>query len=210
MNRTLRYLLNVFFRGLLILGPIAVTAYALYLIFSTVDNLIPGLPTGLGFFFVLFIVTFIGFLGTRFFLGRWLVEFFDFLFERTPGINFLYTTVKEVLNSFMGDKKKFNDPVWVKTNEAPEIWRIGFLTQNAMDETGEDMVAVYLPHAYAISGWVIMINRSYVKPVVGMNAAEAMKFAVSGGMAGNGQVGEPAQTYSPIRDDAHAGKDESG
>src|SRR5690606_24781570 len=80
-----------------------------------------------------FVVTFIGFLGTRFFFGRWLVDFFDFLFERTPGINFLYTTVKEVLNSFMGDKKKFNDPVWVKTNETPEIWRIGFLTQKEAD-----------------------------------------------------------------------------
>lgn len=196
MNRTLRYLLNVFFRGLLILGPIAVTAYALYLIFSTVDNLIPGLPTGLGFFFVLFIVTFIGFLGTRFFLGRWLVEFFDFLFERTPGINFLYTTVKEVLHSFMGDKKKFNDPVWVKTNETPEVWRIGFLTQNQVAEAGEDMVAVYLPHAYAISGWVIMVNRMYVMPVTGMNAAEAMKFAVSGGMVGNGHPAGAASSFS--------------
>jgi hypothetical protein len=31
------------------------------------------------------------------------------------------------MSSFVGDKKKFNTPVWVKTNENPEIWRIGFL-----------------------------------------------------------------------------------
>jgi uncharacterized membrane protein len=46
----------------------------------------------------------------------------------------------------------------------------------------EDKVAVYLPHSYAISGWVIVVDRSYTKPVTTMDAAEAMKFAVSGGV----------------------------
>ena len=47
-----------------------------------------------------------------------------------------------------------------------------------------NFVAVYLPHSYAISGWVIVTEEKNIKPVVGMNAAEAMKFAVSGGVAG--------------------------
>ena len=41
-----------------------------------------------------------------------------------------------------------------------------------------------MPQSYAISGWVIIISATEVKPVEGMNAAEAMKFAVSGGVAG--------------------------
>jgi hypothetical protein len=40
------------------------------------------------------------------------------------------------MSSFVGDKKKFNVPVWVKTNENPEIWRIGFLTQKDMSDVG--------------------------------------------------------------------------
>jgi uncharacterized membrane protein len=89
------------------------------------------------------------------------------------------------MSSFVGDKKKFNVPVWVKTNENPEIWRIGFLTQKDMSDVGlPEKVAVYLPHSYAISGWVIMTNSTYILPVEGMSAAEAMKFAVSGGVAG--------------------------
>lgn len=83
----------------------------------------------------------------------------------------------------MGDKRRFNKPVWVKVNSEPEIWRIGFITQKDMNYLGmEDKVAVYLPHSYAISGWVIVVDRSYTKPVTTMDAAEAMKFAVSGGV----------------------------
>jgi uncharacterized membrane protein len=190
MNRTFKYITGLFFRGMIILGPLGVTAYAIYFIFSSFDNLIPGLnlPPGVGFIMVVFLITFVGFLGTRFFFGRWLVEAFDYLLEHTPGIKFIYTSVKEVLDSFMGDKKKFSDPVWVRVNDAPALWRIGFLTQKNLSELiGETgMVAVYLPHSYAISGWVIVVNTSQVKPIANMSAAEAMKFAVSGGVAGTG------------------------
>lgn len=184
-GRTAKYILRSFFRGLVILGPIAVTVYAITLIFSSLDSLIPGLPPGLGFLIVIFTITFVGFLGTRFFFGRWLVEALDYLLEHTPGVKFIYTSVKEVLESFMGDKKKFSDPVWVRTNNDPELWRIGFLTQkNVVDLEQEGMVAVYLPHSYAISGWVIVVHVSHTRPIVNMTVAEAMKFAVSGGVAG--------------------------
>jgi uncharacterized membrane protein len=87
------------------------------------------------------------------------------------------------MGSFVGDKRKFNKPVWVRVQHEPEIWRIGFLTQKSMDNLGlEDKVAVYMPHAYAISGWVIVIDKKETKPVTKMDAAEAMKFAVSGGV----------------------------
>ncbi len=46
----------------------------------------------------------------------------------------------------------------------------------------EDRVAVYLPHSYAISGWVIVTDIKNVKPITEMTASEAMKFAVSGGI----------------------------
>jgi uncharacterized membrane protein len=59
------------------------------------------------------------------------------------------------------------------------------MTQKDMKSYGSDMenkVGVYLPHSYAISGWVIIVDKKFVKPVSGMNAGEAMKFAVSGGV----------------------------
>lgn len=179
-----KILINLFFRGLIILGPIGVTVYVIFLIFTSLDGLIPNLPIGIGFLIVLGAILIVGYLGTRFFLGRWIVEGLNYLLEHTPGIKFIYSSVKEILDSFMGDKKKFNDPVWVCTNRNPELWRIGFLTQQQVKDMHNDMVAVYLPHSYAISGWVIVVGRSQIKPVTSMTAAEAMKFAVSGGVAG--------------------------
>ncbi len=44
-------------------------------------------------------------------------------------------------------------------------------------------MAVYLPHSYAISGWVIVIEEENTRKVKNMDAAAAMKFAVSGGIA---------------------------
>lgn len=188
MKQKIHHLTKLFFRGLVIIAPIAITAYSLYYIFIAVDGIIPGLrlPRGVGFFLVLFIVIFIGYLGSRFFFGRWLVDEIGSLLERTPGIKVIYSSVKDVMDSFMGDQRKFTKPVWVKVSEQPETWRIGFITQEQIkDSLSEDMVAVYLPHAYAISGWVIVVSKNQTKPVSNMNAVEAMKFAVSGGVSGS-------------------------
>src|SRR5690606_37761377 len=187
MNLFFKKLARTFLQGLVIIGPVAASIYILYLIFSSIDSLIPGLAIfpGLGFVTVICVVTLVGYLGTRFFFGRWLVEAFDMLLEHTPGIKHVYSAFKEELDSFMGDKKKFNNPVWVRVSYTPEVWRISFLTQNEIPEMEEGQkCAVYLPHSYAISGWVVIADKVDIKPVEGMNATEAMKFAVSGGVAG--------------------------
>lgn len=185
MRRLAAILIRSFLQGLLILCPVAITAYIIYLVFDGIDTIIPNLPfRGIGFIIVVSVVTLVGYLGTRLFLGRMMIEAFDHLLEHVPGIKYLYSSLKDIMDSFVGDKKRFNRPVWVCVNLNPEIWRIGFLTQKEMAHLGmKDKVAVYLPHSYAISGWVIVVEKKLVKPVTKMNAAEAMKFAVSGGVA---------------------------
>ena len=115
-------------------------------------------------------------------VGKFLVEGLNYILEHTPGIKFIYKTIREVIGSFIGDKQKFSKPVWVRVQESPEIWRIGFLTQEDMSFAElPEMVSVYLPHSYAISGWVILIDKKQVKPAEGFSAKQAMEFAVSGG-----------------------------
>ena len=192
MNRSfndyLLLFLRSFIQGLIIIGPFAITVWIIWSIIFSIDNIIPSISEkfpGLIFFTVIFGTTFIGYFGNKFIIGRLIVDGIDYVLEHIPGIKFIYTSLKDVLGSFVGDKKKFNVPVWVKTNETPEIWRIGFLTQSDMSVVNLDqMVAVYLPHSYAVSGWVIITKYNNIKEVTGMSAAEAMKFAVSGGVAG--------------------------
>ncbi len=183
MRRLASVLLRSFLQGLILVSPIVITAYLLYKIFTSVDSLIPSVPTGLGFLLIIGVITVIGYWGTRFFVGRWLFDAFSYLMTHTPGVKYIYSSIRDVLTSFVGDKKRFNEAVWVRVGKEPEVWRIGFLTQDDMGPLGmEGKVAVYLPHSYAISGWVIVTEKSNIKPVDKMNAGEAMKFAVSGGI----------------------------
>lgn len=184
MRRVAATLLRSFLQGLLLISPIAITAFVLYSVFDKIDNLLPFIPQrGVGFLIIIVVVTLVGYFGTRFFLGKWLFDAFEYVMEHTPGVKFLYSSVRDVIKSFVGDKKRFNKPVWVCVNVHPEIWRIGFMTQSDMTHLGmSDKVAVYMPHAYAISGWVIVTDGKNVKPVQDMTAGEAMKFAVSGGI----------------------------
>ena len=198
MRRFASVLLRSFLQVLLLLSPIVITGYVLYSVFSGVDNMVPFVPRGFGFGFIIIIVlvTVVGYLGTRFFVGKWLFDSFEHVMERTPGIKYIFSSVRDIMKSFVGDKKRFNKPVWVCVNLNPEMWRIGFMTQRDMTHFGlEDKVAVYLPHAYAISGWVIIADSKNVKPVKDMTAGEAMKFAVSGGI-------------TTVEEEANANKDQ--
>ncbi len=183
MRHFAKLLVRSFLQGLVVIGPVVVTTYVIYLVFDNVDRLLPfKMARGLGFLIVITSVTSIGYLGTKFFFAK-AMDGFNQLLEHTPGIKHIYSSVKDIMGSFVGDKRKFNLPVWVRVNNEPEMWRIGFLTQKTMDSFGmEDKVAVYMPHSYAISGWVIIVNKSDTKPITKMDATEAMKFAVSGGV----------------------------
>ncbi len=188
-DRILNTLAKSFFQGLLIIGPFAITIWIIWYIVSSIDNIIPTvserLYPGITFFIVIFGTTLIGYLGNKFIIGRVVVDSFDYLLEHTPGIKFIYTSLKDVMTSFVGDKKKFNQPVLIRTTENPAIWRIGFLTQKDLSSVGfPDHVSVYLPHSYAVSGWVVFVLATNITILENVSAAQAMKFAVSGGVAG--------------------------
>lgn len=188
-EQLLNTLAKSFFQGLLIIGPFALTVWIIWYIVSSIDNIIPALSEklypGITFLIVILGTTLIGYLGNKFIIGRVVVDSFDYILEHTPGIKFIYTSLKDVMTSFVGDKKKFNQPVLIKTGENPEIWRVGFLTQNDLTAVGyPDYVSVYLPHSYAVSGWVVFVLATNIVHLENVSAAQAMKFAVSGGVAG--------------------------
>ena len=189
LEQILNTLAKSFFQGLLIIGPFAVTIWIIWYIVSSIDNIIPALSErvypGITFVLVILSTTLIGYLGNKFIIGRVIVDSFDYLLEHTPGIKFIYTSLKDVMTSFVGDKKKFNHPVLIKSSENPEEWRVGFLTQSDLSSVGyPDYAAVYLPHSYAVSGWVVFVRTENIVILENVSAAQAMKFAVSGGVAG--------------------------
>ena len=193
-------LLYFFFQGLVILAPIVITVWAVLSLFNLIDDILPnllhvlfpdlvklnpqGYPEkipGLGFLVVVIIVLLVGYLSSSFIVSK-LVQLFDNILEKTPGVKIIYSTVKDFLEAFAGNKKKFNKPVLVSI-ESPDVWRIGFITQTDLAEFGlMEHVAVYIPHSYAFSGVTYLVKADRVKKLEGVSSADAMKFIVSGGV----------------------------
>jgi uncharacterized membrane protein len=193
-------LLYFFFQGLVILAPIVITVWAVLSLFNLIDDILPnllhvlfpdlvklnpqGYPEkipGLGFLVVVIIVLLVGYISSSFIVSK-LVELFDNILEKTPGVKIIYSTVKDFLEAFAGNKKKFNKPVLVSI-ESPDVWRIGFITQMDLTEFGlKEHVAIYIPHSYAFSGVTYLVKADRVKTLEGVSSADAMKFIVSGGV----------------------------
>lgn len=186
-------LFQYFLQGLLVIAPVVITGYAIYWVVSSIDNLIPIFTItdangnvrvqnyGLGFLIVIATICLIGYLSS-FFIKLKMFNLFDSLLQKTPGIRFIYSTTKDFFEAFAGEKKKFNKPVLANIDDS-DVWRFGFITQDDMKDFGfTDYVAVYIPASYSIAGNVYLLPRVRVKPVTNMNASEAMKFAISGGV----------------------------
>ena len=183
MRKIAALILRYFLQGIIIISPIAVTVWAAYSIFDIIDTRIPYVPRGVGFLIIISSLIIIGWLGSTFFIWKFLINFFDSVLERTPFLKFIYSSVKDVVESFMGDKKKFTKPVLVKVRTNPEIFQIGFITQKDLSKLNlEGKVAVYLPHSYAVSGFLFILDIENIQPL-DINPSDAMKMAVSGGIA---------------------------
>ena len=196
-----RKVLRYFVQGLLILAPISITAWAVISLFVFVDNILPSIIQklfpfyyqvdsdgtvhkipGVGFVVIFFLIVIVGWFSTSFFIGK-IVDFFGHVLERTPGVKFIYTSVKDFLEAFAGEKRKFDKPVLVNV-DAENVWRIGFMTQETGRTLGmEEHVVVYIPHSYAVSGIVYVVPAEKVKILHDMSSTEAMKFVLSGGVA---------------------------
>lgn len=180
----IKRLLRYFIQGLIILAPIAITGYAIYVLFDNVDRILRpyvNIP-GLGFIIIIAFVILIGWVSSSFLMGSF-INFFDQWMERTPGIKFIYSSTKDFFEAFAGDKKKFNKAVLANVF-SEDVWIVGFLTDEEMSkfEMGADHVAVYVPQAYNFAGQLYVLPRTKVKKIDKITSGEAMKYAVTGGV----------------------------
>ena len=183
-NDFIKQLIRYFIQGLIILAPIAITIYVLYLLFTWVDNLLRPvvLIPGLGFLIIILSIIFIGWISSSLIMEA-LLDFLDHWLGSTPGIKILYTSVKDFFQAFAGDKKKFTNAVLANIFDT-DIWIVGFLTDEELQKfnMGTDMVGVYVPQAYNFAGQLYLLPRNRVRTIDNISAGEAMKYTVTGGV----------------------------
>ncbi|MBI3518423.1 MAG: DUF502 domain-containing protein [Bacteroidetes bacterium] len=185
MNNVLKY----FLQGLVLCIPLSITVIVFVKLFQFFEGLfsfvgLTGsvfLDTIISFIALLIFITIIGLLASSYVFKK-LFEYFEEKLEHAPFVRHIYSPIKDFMNAFMGNKKRFTKPVMVLTNPQANIQEMGFITQDDLSEWGiKEKYAVYLPYSYSFSGRMVIVPKDQITPLP-IEGGEAMKFIISGGV----------------------------
>jgi uncharacterized membrane protein len=184
-------LFNYFLRGLVVVVPIGVTVWVCLKIFHAIDDLLGFSIAGSGFVIMIGLVTLVGFLASTI-VARIIGDAFDQLLTRLPFVNLLYSSTKDMLNAFVGEKRRFDKPVLVSLTEDGSVKVFGFLTAESLGALGiAESATVYIPTSYSVAGHVIVVPASRVQRI-DADAPEVMAYIVSGGVTTVNKAGGSA------------------
>lgn len=187
-----------FITGLLTLVPIAITAWVLHAVISSMDQTLLLLPEqwrpealiglkipGFGVVLTVLIIFITGLL-TRNFIGNYIVSAWEALLNRIPIVNSIYSSVKQVSDTlFSSSGNAFSKALLI---EYPRqgAWTIAFLTGKPSGDVskhlGEDFVSVYVPTTpNPTSGYFLIIPKKDAIEL-DMSVDTALKYVVSMGV----------------------------
>ncbi len=183
--------MRAFVRGLLIVVPAAVTIWLATAAFLWIDGLMDldrligvHLP-GLGFVLALLLIAALGFFGGNF-LTHYLFDGIERLFTSTPLVRLVYTSLRDLIDAFVGEKKRFDSPVLIAPFTESDVLLPGFITRKSLECFGmKDHVAVYLPQSYNFAGQILILPKKRVRSLEA-ESSSVMAFIVSGGISGPG------------------------
>lgn len=201
-----------FITGLLILVPLAITAWVLHLVIGTMDQSLLLLPQrwrpsqlfgfdipGLGTLLTVLIVFLTGLL-TNNLVGNYVVKLWEKLLQRIPLVSSLYSSVKQVSDTlFSSSGNAFRKAVLVPYPHQ-NSWTIAFLTGtpggDVKNHLAGDFVSVYVPTTpNPTSGFFLMMARKDVVEL-DMSVDAALKYIVSMGVVAPEDVPQPIVTAS--------------
>jgi uncharacterized membrane protein len=133
---------NYFLTGLIVAGPIAITAWLIWWFVTWVDNLVrPLIPSayhpdaylpfnipGIGLILAFTALTLLGFL-TANFVGRRMVTFGESILNRMPIVRPIYRTAKQIFQTLFSNSGSSFRRVGLVEFPSPGMWSLVFLTQ---------------------------------------------------------------------------------
>lgn len=187
-----------FITGLLILVPLAITAWVLNLVISTMDQSLLFVPErwqprtligfdipGLGTLLTIVIVFLTGLL-TNNLVGNYVVKLWEKLLTRIPVVSSLYSSVKQVSDTlFSSSGNAFRKAVLIPYPHQ-NSWTIAFLTGTPGGDVKNHLVgeyvSVYIPTTpNPTSGFFLMMAKKDVVEL-DMSVDAALKYIVSMGV----------------------------
>ena len=174
-------LFNYFLRGLVVVAPLALTIYVCALIFTTIDNWLGLRIRGVGFLLTLVLITIVGFMASSL-VTRSVLSGLDRVLDRLPFVRLLYSSAKDMLDAFVGEKRRFDKPVLVSLSGDGSLKVLAFLTSDSLVSLGVvDHVSVYMPQSYGFAGHILVVPAARVERI-NADPARVMAFIISGGV----------------------------
>ena len=184
-SKRFKSLQSIFFTGVLLLSPLAVTTLIVISFVGWVADHSPfggagGVALALGIAVgLIFLVGLI----SRTALGS-ILSLFDDMLSKVPGLGIIYGYIHDMVHGLGGTDQRFKQPVWVFPYPGSKMRIIGFITREDASVLGlKNHVAVFLPLAYSLSGTLVVLPRSQVKPVKS-KSKDLLAFVATGGLTG--------------------------
>jgi uncharacterized membrane protein len=204
---------NYFLTGLIVAGPVAVTAWLIWWFVTWVDNLVrPFIPVaylpetylpvnipGLGLIIVFLALTLLGFL-TANLIGRRLVAFGESLLTHMPIVRPIYRTAKQIFETLFSKSETSFRHVALVEFPSPGMWSLVFLTQPPTAEISgrlpaTEHVSAFMPCTpNPTTGFFFYVPRRDVIDL-DITVEQAMTLIMSAGMV---QPGGDTQSQSKL------------
>jgi uncharacterized membrane protein len=202
-NAFLKRILNYFVRGLILVAPLYFTILIIWMGVEAMDNILPiSIPIsqnrsvylpGLGMLIILMGIILLGFFFSTV-VPQSFFKFTESILRRIPLVSLIFYSIKDLITAFVGDKKKFNQPVLVTINRDSDIKKLGFITQTDLSHLHiKDYIAVYMPHSYAFSGELFIVPIASVT-LLNASSTDIMKMIISGGVSVKELSTQPSDT----------------
>ncbi|GAB4277972.1 MAG: DUF502 domain-containing protein [Candidatus Rifleibacteriota bacterium] len=205
-EKLLVLLRKYFLTGVLVLVPMAVTVYIMYIVFQLTDGLL-GVAVaraigyripGMGLFLTASICIIAGMIAQNYF-GRRILSGIEVSLEKIPVVRSLYNGIKQVADVIVqknrGEFKRVVMVEYPKENS----WTLGFVTADftvplKSEQMAErKMATVFIPTTpNPTSGFLLIIEKSRIIDTH-MDIEEAMKVVISGGLVQPGKAPEATE-----------------
>lgn len=198
MKRLKKIIRGYFITGLLVILPLFVTVYILWIIIKAMDSIFKFIPAkylpetyihitipGLGLVLMVALILLVGLI-TRNIIGAKLFGYWEYIIERIPIARIIYIGVKQLLEAlFYTNKDSFKKAALV---EYPRrgIYVIGFITGESkgevQDKTDGSMTNVFIPTTpNPTSGFYVLVPKNDLI-ILDMTVEDAFKLIISGGI----------------------------
>ncbi len=193
---------NAFFSGVILVAPLCLTVW----VFSKIIDFVggnfkwlfdlfvpaglrerPGLDTAWSIIATLIVMALVTLLGyvSRYVFGKFFFSIGDRFIQTIPGVNAVYNTVRQIVNTFSSKSRHMFNKVVLVEFPRKGCWTIGFLTNTAQGEAqeraGTEVWTIFVPTTpNPTSGFLLMLPRTEVIEL-DMAVGDGMKMIISGG-----------------------------